>query len=185
MASNRLIYDNCAFKDRLRQNNEQINYKLYTGYHYNCGSCRPKYSPGSGYGDSYVSNPEIVKYNDPTDDRWQIDVESELKNLGIKNSDCFTEKTNLLDMSKITYKHKPSCLKIYDPSFMQSTRLSYPAWDVKTWYVDRFDYLYKDPQDPSTIYWDRPLDTQLYTKDTYRTHVTIPWGSKASLPAPL
>lgn len=182
MSSNRLIYDDCAFSDFLRQNNDQFNHRLWSGYHFNCSRCRPKYSPGGDYGDSMVNNSEVIKYKPELDDEWNIDVESDLRNLKIKNSKAFDGGVNLLNMNKLTYDAKKSCNILFDPLTHVYTRLTYPAFDVKVWYVNRFDYLYKDPQDPSTIYWDRGLDTKQYAKDTYRVDGPIPWDMKAGAP---
>ena len=40
MSSNRLIYDNCAYKKNLQESTSPLNYSLYPGKFENCSKCR-------------------------------------------------------------------------------------------------------------------------------------------------
>ena len=40
MSSNRLMYDSCAYKQKLGESTSPLNYNLYTGKYENCAKCR-------------------------------------------------------------------------------------------------------------------------------------------------
>lgn len=87
--SNKLIYDNCAYEQRLYTSTEPLMYALYEGKFENCGKCR------------------YDKFWRPFD---LVDVESELRNQTRPASKCGQFKYNP------TCRLSPACISTYDPS---------------------------------------------------------------------
>ena len=50
MSSNRLMYDTCAYKQKLNESTEPLNYSLYTGKYENCAKCRIEFGTVGGNG---------------------------------------------------------------------------------------------------------------------------------------
>ena len=50
MSSNRLMYDSCAYKQKLGESTSPLNYNLYTGKYENCAKCRVEFGTVGGNG---------------------------------------------------------------------------------------------------------------------------------------
>lgn len=85
--SNRLIYDNCAYKKEIFESTSPLLYQMYEGKHENCNKC--------------VSN----KFWRPYD---LVDIESELKNITRPNTKCVELKYNP------TCEKSNSCTSTFD-----------------------------------------------------------------------
>ncbi len=51
----RLIYDECAYKNRMKQSSSTLDYTLYPGKFYNCSKCRMELGQVGGNGVSLYS----------------------------------------------------------------------------------------------------------------------------------
>ena len=59
----RLIYDECAYKNRMKQSSSTLDYTLYPGKFYNCSKCRMELGQVGGNGVSlYSGNLEFFMY---------------------------------------------------------------------------------------------------------------------------
>jgi hypothetical protein len=84
MSSNRLSYDEDAYKVALKQSTSQLDYSLYTGKYENCAKCRIEFGTVGGNGVSLYSGN-------------LVDLESELRG-----------QTRLASLSPAKM-YKPSC----------------------------------------------------------------------------
>ena len=73
--STRLIYDECAYKNKLKQSNESLDYTLYPGKFYNCSKCRMELGQVGGNGVSLYSGN-------------LVDLESDLMGIQRTNPKC-------------------------------------------------------------------------------------------------
>lgn len=117
MSSNKLIYDECAYKKKLQESTSPLEYSLYKGKFENCAKCRVEFGTVGGNG---VSLPTVNL----------VDLESELRGQFRKTSSCPSKKytpsstpndgsTGLKNSSfesiKNKFKHQPSCQMHYYP----------------------------------------------------------------------
>ena len=88
-SSTRLEYDNCAYKQELRQSTDPMRYQLYSGKYVNCGNiCR-------------------ADKNFPANGIALVDVESELKGINRINSRCNESKHPYYDSEHIIRTNDP------------------------------------------------------------------------------
>ena len=79
MSSNRLMYDSCAYKQKLGESTSPLNYNLYTGKYENCAKCRVEFGTVGGNGVS-LFNGNLV------------DLESDLRGQTRPLSNCSNKK---------------------------------------------------------------------------------------------
>ena len=115
MSSNRLIYDNCAFKTQIQDSTTPLAYRLYLGNYKNCNSCPGKFSNDLDFGS-------------------RADVESELRNQGVRiQSKCPGLKydpTNSSQGAPITPHH--ICQGIYHITPHGQQMPANPGFDAST-----------------------------------------------------
>lgn len=117
MSSNRLIYDECAYKKTLQQSTDPLQYALYTGKFENTAKCRIELGSVGGNGVS-LFNGNLV------------DLESDLRGQTRKtslcpcdkygpdctNSKCKDKQGNVVKYgNKTPLNHQPSCQMINYP----------------------------------------------------------------------
>ena len=100
MSSNRLIYDECAYKKTLQQSTDPLEYVLYTGKYENTAKCRVELGSVGGNGVS-LFNGNLV------------DLESDLRGQTRQASQCPTKKYG--PGSKVPLNHQPSCQMVNYP----------------------------------------------------------------------
>ena len=172
--STRLPYDECAYKDKLKESTGPIEYRLLPDQMYNCNSCL--YASGTGpraanNGRGYdVSRSIKTKYAASQD---LVDVESILSNRNVKLSKCKTGKVNPVDVMKFKLMDEPICNNHLDK---ESTRLSHPSSNYRDMSINRFYNLVRDPQ--MNIFWDEAVNSRLEAKDNFVQVAVIPWADR-------
>lgn len=158
--SSRLIYDNCAYEDRLQESTSPLLYKLNPNQIYNCDSCLstlgPRTSQNVGIGVSTsVGFPVATS-------QALVDVESILSNRNVPLNKCKSGEVNPIDVTKFPLVNARICNETLNPL---SSRLSFPAYNYRDVAIDRFYNLPKNPQ--INIYWDTATNTKLESKDNF------------------
>ncbi|AYV78694.1 MAG: hypothetical protein Edafosvirus25_8 [Edafosvirus sp.] len=158
--SSRLIYDNCAYEDRLEESTSPLLYQLNPNKIYNCNSClstlgpRPNNNTGVGVSTA-VGFPVATS-------QALVDVESVLSNRNLPMNKCKAGEVNPIDVTKFQLRHARICNDFLNPL---SSRLSYPAYNYRDIATDRFYNLPKNPQ--VNIFWDYATNTKLEAKDNF------------------
>lgn len=157
--SSLLIYDECAYNDRLREMTDPIKYKISPHQIHNCRQCLSTLGPRSSYMGQGVS----THADHPVaTSQYLTDVESVLTNRNIPSSKCCIGGSNPIDVTKIKNIHLPKCNRFLDP---MSSRLSYPPFNYRGIAINRFYTLPQNPQEP--IFYDFATNTKLEAKDNY------------------
>jgi hypothetical protein len=175
--SNRLLYDDCAYYDKVFESVGPANYRLNENRIYNRDGCLSTLGPRSGYMGYGVSMP--VK-NQPAVAQAgaMIDIDSILSNRNVPMSKCKRGNVNPIDVTKIKVYNPQICNDFLNP---MSSRLSYPAATYRDMGINRFYNLNKNPQ---VIYWDTAINTSLEEKDNFVEEIPKLWSPKLSLPNP-
>jgi hypothetical protein len=163
--SSKLIYDCCAYTDRLDESTGPIKYKLDGNQIYNCNQCLstlgPRSSSPRGQG---VSTAESINHPIATSQEL-VDVESILSNRNVKHTKCRRDEVNqvnLTDVEKFRLNHMRICNDTLNPL---SSRLSMPAANYRDMAVNRFYNLPQFPQEP--IFYNFAINTSLEAKDNF------------------
>ena len=103
MSSNRLTYDQCAYKEALKQSTSQLDYNLYNGKFENTAKCRIEFGTVGGNGVSLYSGN-------------LVDLESELRGQTRLASQCSeTLYKPSPNGPEKNLRHQPSCQLQYYP----------------------------------------------------------------------
>lgn len=157
--SSRLIYDECAYQDRLQERTNPLLYRLNANQIHNCDQCLSTLGPRSSYMGQGVST--TVGHPTATA-QYLTDVESILTNRNLPKSKCKNGEMNPIDVTKFGLKHLPTCNGYLDP---MATHLSYPPFNIREMPTDRFYNLPQNPQEP--IFYDFAANTKLESKDNF------------------
>jgi len=87
--STRLIYDKCAYANRLNRNDAGLEYALYPGKFYNCSKCRMEFGTVGG------NNVSLFSGN-------LVDLESKLKGIQKTNPKCNKEELRIANRDLIS-----------------------------------------------------------------------------------
>jgi hypothetical protein len=164
--SSRLPYDGCAYPDKLHESTGPVKYRLDENFVHNCNGCLSTFGPRSGFMGNGVST---TQGHLPASAQKEVDVESILKNLNVKQSKCKVGKVNHVDVTKFGLKNLPICNKYLDPL---SSRLTYPAATYRDMAVNRFYDLPQDAQ--ANIFYDFATNTRLEAKDNFMVQLPRP-----------
>lgn len=93
MSSNRLIYDSCAYTQKMKESSSTLNYMLF----------KPKYE----------NNKKCPIVSSDLKQEEKAIIENELYNLEKKTSLCASKKFNSSDAKKFTHKPPTLCQSIY------------------------------------------------------------------------
>lgn len=157
--SSRLIYDECAYQDRLQERTDPLLYRLNPNQIHNCDQCLSTLGPRSslmGQGVSTTAGHPVATA------QYLTDVESILSNRNLPKSKCKNAEMNPIDVTKMGLRHLPSCIGYLDP---MATHLSYPPFNIKEMPTNRFYNLPQNPQEP--IFYDFAANTKLDAKDNF------------------
>ena len=157
--SSRLIYDECAYQDRLQERTDPLLYRLNTNQIHNCKQCFSTLGPRSSYMGQGVST---TSGHPVATAQYLSDVESILTNRNLPASRCKNGEVNPIDVTKFGLQHLPTCTGFLDP---MATHLSYPPFNIRETPIDRFYDLPQNPQEP--IFYDFAANTKLETKDNF------------------
>jgi len=155
----RLKYDTDAYLEQLERSTEPLLYSLNTNYATNCNKCFAEYGPRDAQPDSVAVG-------------QQIDVDSILRNVNKLNTK--SNKQQQPDSIKNYHlTNLPNCSMAMES---ESTRLSYPAYEIKGLTVRdlNYDYPLFDPQ--CQIFENFAVDTRLQAKDNHRSTWQVPFG---------
>ncbi len=172
--SSRLIYDECAYRDRLAENAGIINYRLDPSYMENCNQCFSPLGPRAGRMGQSVST--IVGHPRATAQHL-VDVESVLRNLNVKTSKCKRDGANPINLMKYGNKHLRVCDSTLDSI---SSRLTYPSANYRDMAINRFYDLNRNPQ--ANIFYNFAVDTRLEAKDNFNYDLPVPWADQSHPP---
>ena len=117
MSSNRLIYDDCAYKKTLQQSTDPLQYALYTGKYENSAKCRIELGSVGGNGVS-LFNGNLVDLE--SDLRGQTRQSSlcpcDKYGPDCNNSKCKDNNGNVVKYgAKVPLKHQVSCQMVNYP----------------------------------------------------------------------
>ena len=168
----RLNWDNCTYKQDLKQSIGTADYRLGTP-RIDCQACFP-IDPSV----RLASAVPISKGGGTCATTPQIDVDSELKLLTRKASNCPTEKLLPSDIPFCTMQNIPDCQAIP----REDTRLSNPSCTMRCTGINRWEWLCKNPQDKSLIPFDYNVSNRIIVKDNHRPCIQEPINQAAALP---
>jgi hypothetical protein len=163
--NSRLIYDECAYKDYLKESVSPLMYKLNPDQNFNCNSCLSTFGPRTSngprsfgvsnfIGSSYASSQDLV------------DNESILSNRNVIASKCKDGKVNDIDPTKYELMHARTCNSFLSPV---DTHLTLSSDNYREMGINRFYDLPKNPQ--LNIFYPYDVNTRLETKDNYKPQI--------------
>lgn len=176
-SSSRLIYDKCAYEDRLQESTGPLMYKLDPNRIKNCKECLSIYGPRSslnGHGVSIVGERGIAPAQDV------VDVESILSNRNVLASKCKDGKVNDINVNNFKLNHSTVCNHFLDPL---ASRLTNPTANYRGMSINRFYDLPKNPQ--ADIFWDFSVNTRLEAKDNYKERIPKMLSPDPLMPKPV
>ena len=169
--SSRLMYDECAYNDRLAENAGIISYRMDPNYMENCNQCLSVLGPRTGRMGQSVST--IVGHPRATAQHL-TGVESVLRNLNVKTSKCKRDGVNPINLTKYGNRH----LRVCDDTLNSiSSRLTYPASNYRDMAINRFYNLHRNPQ--ANIFYDFSVNTRLEAKDNFNFNLPTPWSDRS------
>jgi hypothetical protein len=101
MSSNRLVYDECAYKAKMNVSKGPMDYALYSGKYENSAKCRIEFGTVGGNGVSLYSGN-------------LVDLESDLRGQTRKASMCPSQQYQY-SQQPVKLSHQPSCQIQYFP----------------------------------------------------------------------
>lgn len=167
MSFSRLNYDFCAYKHDLKQSKGSGEYILNTPI-IDCQACFP-------------SDPSLQFQGSGTsicDDKPLIDMDSELRSITRKASNCPTKKYLPQANENCSLKHFPDCRSIPN----ENTRLSNPPCTARCNGWNRWEWLCQNPQDKALIPFDFNISNRLVVKDNHRPCLPTPLNQANFLP---
>lgn len=169
MSFSRLNYDQCTYEHNLKQSVGLGDYMLNTP-RIECMSCFP-------------ADPKITinKFGASLcEDKPLIDVDSELKRITRKATNCPTKK--------YLPEPKPFCNKtnLQDCRALptEDTRLSNPPCTLRCSGWNRWEWLCKNPQDKSLVPFDFNISNRIIVKDNHRPCIPKPVDQTLAHPSP-
>jgi hypothetical protein len=172
MSFTRLNWDNCTYKQDLKQSIGPADYILATPQ-IDCQACFP---PDPAV--RLASRERVSKGGGVCADVPQVDVESELWLLNRKASNCPTDKYMPRDTPFCTGRKVPDCQAIP----REDTRLSNPTCTMRCTGINRWQWLCKNPQDKSLVPFDFNISNRIVVKDNHRPCIQEPINQAAALP---
>jgi len=177
--SSRLIYDSCAYSDRLSESVGPLLYQLNPGSTNNCNACLSSFGPRSSQGArSYGVSNFVGNVTAPA--QQLTDVESILSNRNVLASKCKDGQVNDIDVTKFQLQHASICNDFLDPV---ASRLTNPADSYRSLSINRFIDLPKPAQ--QNIFFDFAVNTKLEATDNYREYLPRLIRTDPSLPTDL
>lgn len=161
--SSKLIYDEQAYQDKLMESVSPLGYQLNPYHKTNCNACLSIFGPRAGLmgeGVSTVIPTGSTRRIAPVND--VIDIESLLTNRNLKLSKTKMGEVNDIDVTKFKLTHSDICDEFLNPL---SSKLSYPAYELRGAPINRFYDLQKNPQE--NIFYDFAINTKLEAKDNF------------------
>lgn len=167
MSFNRLNYDQCTYKHNLRQSIGTGDYQLNTP-RIECTGCfpqDPKLTIGK-YGASLCGDKPLV------------DVDSELKIITRKASNCPTQKYLPQPTPFCNTVNLQDCRSVPQ----EDTRLSNPPCTMRGTGWNRWEWLCQNPQDKVFVPFDFNVSNRLIVKDNHRPCIPKPVDQSMVLP---
>jgi len=174
--SSGLMYDEQAYKDKLQESTDPLQYRLFTNSRYNCNSCLTTLGPRSGhmgYGVSLPVDSQVAVAQSPE----MVNIESILSNRNVRTSKQKTQQLNPINVTQFKTKNLRACNDYLNP---EASRLSYPPAVYRDVGMNRFYDLPKNPQ--ANIFWDFAENTTLNAKDNFFPEIPKLWSPYVSLP---
>ena len=174
--SSKLLYDENAYEDKLKESVGPLQYRLNYNSVYNENSCMSTMGPRTSYMGNGVSTP--IEYDVAMSQAPElVNIESILSNRNMTTERSKDNGANPVNVTKFSLKHPRICNRKFDP---MSTKLSYPASDFRELGINRFHDLPKDPQ--KNIFESFAENTRLSAKDNYIPEVPELWDQYKALP---
>lgn len=167
MSFNRLNYDQCTYKHNLKQSIGSGDYMLNTP-RAECHACFPT-DPSTriqSFGASLC------------DDRPLIDVDSELKIMTRKASNCPTDKYLPQPKDYCITKNLPDCRALPN----EETRISNPPCTLRCSGWNRWEWLCQNPQNKALVPFDFNISNRIVVKDNHRPCIPTPLNQSLALP---
>lgn len=172
--SDRLGYDDRAYKDRIIESTSPMVYKLEPMQYTNDQSCVSFFGPRPSYkgvGVSTVCDCRSLPHPDLTD------VESILSNRNVKTSKAKRGKLNNVNVTKYKLHNINEC---NDFLHVEPSKLNLPPSTFREMSINRFHDLPRNPQ--ANIYWDSAINTTLQSKDNFKVKIPIIKSYDPALP---
>lgn len=163
--SNKLIYDQGCYEDKLKESTGPLLYRLDPNQINNCNACLSVFGPRT------TNGPSSYGVSTPTGNKTAlsqnlVDVESILTNRNVLASKCKAGGANDIDVTKFNLKHARVCNHFLDPI---ATHLTNPPQNYREMSINRFYNLQKNPQ--HAIYSPIMINTKLEAKDNYKVRI--------------
>jgi hypothetical protein len=167
MSFSRLNYDQCTYQHNLKQSIGAADYQLNTP-RMECHACFPP-DPSTriaAFGASLCG------------DKPLIDVDSELRIITRKASNCPTEKYLPGEKAFCVLKNLPDCRSVPN----ETTRLSNPSCTLRCTGWNRWEWLCQNPQNKALVPFDFNISNRIVVKDNHRPCIPTPIDQSQSLP---
>lgn len=174
--SSRLIYDSCAYNDRLSESVGPLLYQLNPGSINNCNACLSVFGPRTSQGAKSYGVSNFVG-NQVAPSQKLVDVESILSNRNVLTSKCKDGQVNDIDVTQFQLANPSICNDYLDPV---ASRLTNPSSNYRGMAINRFYDLDRPIQ--NNIFWDFAINTRLESADNYIEYVPQLIRSDPTLP---
>jgi hypothetical protein len=166
MSFNRLNYDQGTYTFNLKQSIGEGDYMINTP-RIECNGCFP-------------ADPSVTlgKYGASLCDKPLVDVDSELKIINRKASNCPIEKY----LPQGDYCNNKVHLQDCRALPKEDTRLSNPACTLRSTGWNRWEWLCRNPQDKALMAFDYNIANRLVVKDNHRPCIQRPIDQSHALP---
>lgn len=172
MSYSRLNYDRCTYTQNLKQSVGPADYVLGTPR----VECRACFSTDPAVRMSSV--PRISTGVSTCDQDALIDVDSELKLITRKASNCPSDKYLPKEKAMCKLNNFPDCQALP----REDTRLSNPTCTLRSTGWNRWEWLCKNPQDNALVPFDYNISNRIVVKDNHRPCIQEPINQAAALP---
>ena len=174
MSFSRLNYDDCAYKQALKESVRPGDYRVNVPFNFK---------------QNVYPHPPTVRLQKAGASlhkkSFLIDIDSDLMGITRKNSKC-SEDYYIPNPNKLqnTGLYHESSLQHGKDGFMPAddTRLSNPASNLRGTGYDRWEWLCLNPQDKVMIPFDRNVSNRLLSRDNHRPCIPTPLNQKSVWP---
>lgn len=159
MAQTRTEFDDCNYRQKLKQSEGPGKYRLYRGQNESCAPCMIANGPRN-------TRPRVSSEVESVAKADLVDLESLLTNRSYVLSKCPNDRT-LYDkqghLQRLARSTRPAAC---DPQMdTQYSRLTHPLYDYREQHAARWEFPIIDPVE-FVWTWNQPINSSLYIRDT-------------------
>lgn len=165
--NSQLVYDDCAYEDRLDESVSPMRYRLSEDFMSNPSACLSTFGPRTTNGSPSFGVSSTVPFR-PAHAQDLTDIESILTNRNLLLSRCRNGEVNPIDVTKYKLINAKICDEFLDPV---STRLTDPPSNHNGVAINRFYNLQRNAQ--ANVFYDQAANTRLEARDNFRVRLPV------------